>query len=143
MVLPAHPRLRLYADAVDALGWRGQAREQEWTQPDKYLAPVRRFRASALPVCALYLLASHDRSGIEVETVRPAAAFEMLGRYGWRSKRLLKGLDRWPAHFRIVSAMAQQVPVARVVRPAAGPLRLDALADRIEAHLRETVPGRA
>ena len=27
--------------------------------------------------------------------------------------------------------------------PAAGPLRLDALADRIEAHVRETVPGRA
>ena len=143
MALPAYPRLRLCADAVDALGWRGQTREQEWTQPGKYLAPVRRFRASALPVCALYLLASHDRSGIEVETVRPAAAFEMLGRYGWRSKRLLKGLDRWPAHFRIVAAMARQAPVARVVRPAAGPLRLDALADRIEAHLRETVPGRA
>ena len=62
--------------------------------------------------------------------------------YGWR-KPLLKGLDRGPAHFRIMAAMARQVPVARVVRPAAGPLRLDALADRIEAHLRETVPGRA
>ena len=140
MVLPAYPRLRLCADAVDALGWRGQ----EWTQPgeDKYLAPVQRFRASALPVCALFLLASHDRSGIEIETVPPAAAFEALGGYGWR-KPLLKGLDRWPAHFRIVATMARQAPVARVVRPAAGPLRLDALADRIEAHVRATARGGA
>ena len=142
LALPAYPRLRLCADAVDALGWRGQAREQEWTQPGKYLAPVQRFHASALPVCALYLLASHDRSGIEIETVPPAAAFEALGGYGWR-KPLLKGLDRWQAHFRIVAAMARQAPVARVVRPAAGPLRLDALADRIEAHVRETARGGA
>ena len=142
LALPAYPRLRLCADAVDALGWRGQAREQEWTQPGKYLAPVQRFRASALPVCALYLLASHDRSGIEIETVPPAAAFEALGGYGWR-KPLLKGLDRREAHFRIVAAMARQAPVARVVRPAAGPLRLDALADRIEAHVRATARGGA
>ena len=30
-----------------------------------------------------------------------------------------------------------------VVRPAAGPLRLDALADRIEAHVRATARGGA
>ena len=60
-----------------------------------------------------------------------------------RRKPLLKGLDRWPAHLRIVAAMARQVPVARVVRPAAGPLRLDALADCIEAHVRETARGGA
>ena len=80
MALPAYPRLRSYTDATDALGWRGHAREQEWTRTDKYLAPLQRFRASALPVCALYLLAFHDRSGIEVETVPPAAAFEALKR---------------------------------------------------------------
>ena len=158
MALPAYPRLRLCADAVEALGWRGQVRERvrerarararvrerarARRQTEKYLAPVQRFHASALPVCALFLLASHDRTGIEIETMQSAAAFQALGRYGWR-KPLLKGLDRWPAHFRVVAAMARQAPVARVVRPAAGPLRLDALADRIEAHVRETVLDRA
>jgi len=143
LALPAYPRLLLCRDAVDALGWRGQAREQDWTQPGKYLAPLQRFRASALPVCALYLLASHDRSGIEIETVPPAAAFEALGRYGWRIIKLLKGLDRMQVYFRIVAAMARQAPVARVVRPVAGPLRLDALTDRIEAHVRATARGGA
>ena len=141
LALPAYPRLRLCMDTVDALGWRGQAREQVWTRTEKYLAPVHRFRTSALPVCAVFLLTSHDRGGIEIETVRSAAAFEALGWYGWR-KRLLKGLGR-RAHFRVVASMARQAPVARVRRPAAGPLRLDALADRIEAHVRETVLGGA
>ena len=84
LALPAYPRLRLCRDAVDALGWQGQAQAA-----------------------------------------------------------VLKGLDRWPAHLRIVAAMARQAPVARVVRPAAGPLRLDALADRIEAHVRTTARGGA
>ena len=43
VALPAYPRLRLCADVVDALGWRGQAREKEWMQPEKYRMPVPPF----------------------------------------------------------------------------------------------------
>ena len=135
VALPAYPRLRLCADVVDALGWRGQAREKEWMQPEKYRMPVPRFRASPLRIGALYLLTGSHGNGIEIVPVSPTVAFEALGRHTWR-KRLLSGPGRRQAHFRVVAAMAQQAPVARVVRPERS-FRLDALADRIEAHVEE------
>ena len=85
----------------------------------------RDYAACGLRICALYLLASHDRSGIEIETVQPVSAFEAFARYAWR-KPLLNGLGRRQAHFRVVAAMAQQAPVARVARPERS-FRLDAL----------------
>lgn len=133
VALPAYPRLRLCADAVDALGWRGQAREKEWMQPEKYRMPVPRFRSSPLRVCALFLLASGHGDGIEIEPVPPSAAVEALGMRAWR-KPVVSGLGRRQTHFRVVAAMAQQAPVARVVRPARS-FRIGALADRIEAHV--------
>ena len=135
VAVPAYPRLRLCADVVDALGWRGQARERERMQPEKYRMPVPRFRASPLRIGALYLLAGSHGNGIEIEQVSPTVAFEALGQHTWR-KRLLSGLGRRQAHFRVMAAMAQQAPVARVVRPERS-FRLDALADRIEAHVEE------
>ena len=137
VALPAYPRLRLCEDAVDALGWRGQAqaREREWMQSEKYRMPAPRFRASPLRVCALFLLDSGHGNGIGIEPVPPSAAVEALGMRAWR-KPLVVGLGRRQAHFRVVAAMAQQAPVARVVRPSR-PLRLGALADRIEAHVEE------
>ena len=137
LALPSFPRLRLCADTLDALGWREQALGQAW-RSDKHLAPVRCFRASPLPICSLYLLAdSHNRSGIQIEKVRSVSALKMLGPYVWH-KRLVHSLGRSEC-FRTLTAMARQAPVAQVARPA-HPLRLDALADRIEAHMRETVP---
>ena len=136
VALPAYPRLRLCEDAVDALGWRRQVREEGWMQPGKYRMPTPRFRASPLRVCALFLLASGHGNGIEIEPVPPSTAVEALGMRAWR-KPLVIGLGRRQAHFRAVAAMARQAPVARVVRPAR-PLRLDALADRIEAYVKET-----
>ena len=141
VALPAYPRLRLCADAVEALGWRGQAREREWMQPEKYRMPVPRFRASPLRIGALCLLAGSHGNGIEIEPVSPTVAFETLGRRAWR-KPLLNGLGRRQAHFRVVAAMAQQVPVARVVRPEHS-FQLDALANRIEAHVEEAARATA
>ena len=137
LALPAYPRLRLCADALDALGWRGEALGQT-ERSGKHSVPVRRFRASPLSICALFLLDSHNRSGIEISTLRGGEAFEALRRCTWRN-RLTRGLGRRRKQFRVVAAMARQAPVARVTRPA-HPFRLDALADRIEAHVRETAP---
>ena len=129
LALPACPRLRLCADALDALGRRGGR-----SQRVKHPVNAQRFHPSPLPICALYLLNSHHRSGIAVEMVRGAEALEAL----WpcvRQKRLAYGLGL-SEHFRVLTAMARQVPVARVTRPA-HPFRLDALADRIETHMGE------
>ena len=133
LALPAKPRLRLRSDALDKLGWRG-GRSSGSGQCVKYPVKARRFHSSPLPLCVLYLLNSHHRSGIAVEMVRGAEALEAL----WpcvRQKRLVHGLGR-SERFRVLTAMARQVPVVRVTRPA-HPFRLDALADRIETHMGE------
>ena len=137
LALPAYPRLRLCADALDALGWQGEALEQAG-RSGKHPVPVRRFRASPLPVCALFLLDSHHRNGIEISMLQGGEAFEALWRRTWRN-RLTKGLGGRRKQFHAVAAMVRQAPVARVMRPA-HPFRVDALADSIEAHVRETVP---
>ncbi len=133
LALPAYPRLRLCADALDALAWRGQALK-EGKRFGKHLVPVRRFHASPLPIRSLYLLDAHSRSGIEIETVRSSSAVEALRRQVLL-KRLMNGLGR-REHFHTAVAMVRQAPVVRVRRPVHA-LRLDALADRVEAHLRD------
>ena len=138
LALPAHPSLRLRADALDALGWRGEALGQA-ERSGKRSVPVRRFHASPLSICALFLLGAHHRSGIEISTLRGVEAVKALRQFAWRN-RLTKGLGRRREQFRVVAAMAQQAPVARVTRPA-HLSRFDDLADRIETHVRETVRG--
>ena len=135
LALPAYPRLRLCEDVLDTLDWR---RHGQGRQCAKYSLTPRRFHTSPLPICAIYLLSSHNRSGIEIETVRGSSAMKSLGLGAWRG-RLVHGLARLE-HFRCVAAMVRQVPIARVVRPVR-PLHLDILADRIEAHVRDVCSG--
>ena len=129
VALSAFPFARLRPDAVHVLGWGGRTRGRVHEAGEKYLVPVERFRATPLAVRRLYVLASHDRDGIEVEPLRASAAFQRM--WDITSRRgFLGGLGQRPAHVRTMVAMAKRVPVARVVRPA-HPFRLDALADRI------------
>ena len=135
VVLSAFPHVRLWADALDELGWRKRARGKVREALEKYLVPVERFRAEPLAVHAVCVLTSHHREDVEVETISRAVAFRWLCEYTYH-KRRLHGLGQQPAHFRTVTAMVRRVPVAWVARPA-HPFRLDALADRVEEHLRE------
>ena len=48
----------------------------------------------------------------------------------------MEAMGQRDAHFRAVTAMARQVPVAWVTRPRR-PFLLDALADRVAAHLHD------
>ncbi len=131
--LSAFPAMRLWADALDELGWQHRTRGRVRKGLEKYLAPVERFRATPLAVCAAYMLTPSPGSGIEIEACARSTAFEHLLKCTYR-KRCMHGLGQRPAHFRAVAAMAGQVPVFRVKRPA-HPMRINALADEIERSL--------
>ena len=131
--LPAFPFVRLWADTVDELGWRGRTRERVREELDKHLAPVERFHASTLPVRAVFTLGAHNRGGFEFESAAGGDAFHLLLRYTYR-KRYLRGLGQARNHFRAVTAMARRVPVTSVVRPV-HPFLPGALADEIEHRL--------
>ena len=133
--LSSFPSTRLWADALDELGLWHRTRGKVRKDIEKYLTPVERFRIPPLAVHAVYILTSHNRSGIEIETGTFREAFKCLMRYTYR-KRHLRVLGQRPAHFRTVSAMVKQVPVVQVKRPLY-PFQLNALADEIEQSLRE------
>ena len=136
--LPAFPFVRLWADTVDELGWRGRTRERVREELDKHLAPVERFHASTLPVRAVFTLGAHNRGGFEFESAAGGDAFHLLLRYTYR-KRYLRGLGQARNHFRAVTAMARRVPVTSVVRPV-HPFLPGALADEIEHRLQNRRP---
>ena len=143
--LPAFPRIHLWADALDALGWRGRAGETVRAGVEKYPVPAQRFHPAPAPVRAVYVLGAHNRSGIELAPILPGDAFKLLCLRTCRTPfpDAAGGGPRpgQPAHFRIVSALARRTPVVHAWRPShslrVDAARLDALADRIADRLRD------
>ena len=129
VALPAFPSMKLWADALQELGWQGRVRPEL----EKYVVPIERFRAAPLAVRAVFALEVHDRDGIEVRPVQAADAFQWYWKSIYR-KRVVRGLGQRPAFSLIVAVMAKRVPVVRVARPA-HPFRLDEMADRIDEYL--------
>lgn len=135
LALPGTPRLSLKSDVLDALDWRERASKNRWAESGQCWAPVDRFHAAALPIRALYRLAFPRGDGIEIETLRPAATFTALLRNAFGEPRLYGSGQTF---FRISAAMAKEVPGARL-RRSGSPRRVDAIADRIEVHLRDGI----
>ena len=136
--MSAIPDIRLWADALDALGWRPRTHGRVRAGLEKYRAPVARFRSAPQAVRAVYLLAPWDRQEIAMEPVPVGRAFWALRKASYRA--WLTYQKRRPEYFRTVTTMARRVPVVRVMRPA-HPFRPNALADRIEEDLRRRAGG--
>ena len=134
--LAAFSYMRLWRDVLDMLDWQGRTRVQEGME--KYLIPMGSFSPAPAPVRAVFFLTQSNGSDIAVESMSSPTAFAVLRKVTYR-KGFLKGLGQQPRHFRTLVAMAKNVPVFRVTRPT-HPLLLDALADRIDAHLRGEPP---
>ena len=118
--LPAFPRIHLWADALDGLGWRGQAGETVRAGVEKYPVPAQRFHAAPLPVRAVYVLGAHNRSGVELAPVPPGDAFELLclrtcrtpfpDAGGRGSRRTSASSPRWRGARRSSASCARSIP---------------------------------
>ena len=138
VALPAFPCVRLWSDALEALGWQGRVREQVRGGMEKYQAPVGRFSGAPLPVRAVVVLTRHNREGIEIETAPPVTAFARMVRRVYR-KQYSRGFGQEREQFRAVAAVARRVPVVQVRRPLGG-TSAARIADRVEDCFREGWP---
>ena len=129
-VLPAFPRIRLRQDVLDALDWQAQGRPRPEDDHLKYEVPVERFRATPLAPCAAFILTIGDGPDTGIERVPPIRVLEWLKKNTHR-KKFVWAFGQYRSYFHIGMAFAKSVPVFLVTRPA-HPMRLDALADRIE-----------
>ena len=134
LALPAFPRQRLWAHTLDEMGWRSKVHAPLRCGMEKYWLRAPRSCPAPLPVCTAFVLNSHNLPDIDLELASPGTAFRLLSKYTHR-KRAMQGSGQRPAHFRVITKMARHVPVTTVTRPA-HPFLLEALADRVEAHLR-------
>ena len=134
--LSAFPRLRLWADAADALALRERAGRWQRVRPglDKYLVPVDRFCPAPRTVRTAYILVPHNRDTIDIERLGPGDAVSKLSFHTYQ-RGFLRGLGLRAAHFHATAALARQAPVASLTRPMR-PARIGALADRVEQDMR-------
>ena len=147
MAWPSSPAARMCGDVLQALGWRLGGLRMVPNGAGKYLAPMAPFRKAPLAVRVIYTLGARTRAaGVEIERVPFKQAVHGLLLHTYR-RQLTQGSGRQEEHFRNIRALAAQAPVFHVVRSARSfelPA-LDALAERIAAHLQSCVdaPGRA
>ena len=139
VALPAFAHQRLWAHTLDEMHWRGRAQSRVQRGLEKYWVPSQRACAVPLPVCAAFVLEANDHPDIGIEPASPGSAFRLLWKNTHR-RRVMSAMGQRLAHFRAVTATARRVPVARMTRPRY-PFLLDALADHVEAHLREAGPA--
>ena len=137
LALPAFPRLRLWADALRPADRRQRVRRSL----EQYWKPAARFGAAPQPVCAAFVLRSHNRTDIDVAPVPSSRAFWTVWAHTYR-KRLLDALGQRHTHYRTGMALARGVPFFHVMRPCRS-VRPGALAARIEEHVRNVASAPA
>ncbi len=132
VVMPAFPRTKLWADSAQRLGHDITSLTRVRPKQEKYeIAAHDRFADKAVPPHHVYLLTTSNKDELRLEQVENLDRFKVLLNNAYRVG-FLDGLSLQPAHFQLASAVANKVPVTRVVRPH-NPERLDELIDLIEA----------
>ena len=116
LALPGFSRQRLCEHTLDEMGWRGRERSRVRDGVEKYWTPAQRVCAEPLPVRAAFVLGAADRPDVGVDPVPPNRAFRVL-RSNTHRRRAMEAMGQRDAHFRVLTAMARQAPVARVTRP--------------------------
>ena len=132
--LPGLPGLRLRPDALAELNQWPQVQGRVSARIQKYLLPMARFQSTPIGIRAIYLLTAQDQDETAIEQLSSAAAFQRLRNQTYR-RRVLDGSGQRLAHFRAISAMAQELPVHGVRRPLR-PFLPHALAERVDEDLR-------
>lgn len=110
-----YPKIKLFADSVNALGEKAENFPLIHRFTQKYSYSRRRdFSFSAASVSAIYVLAIND--GIAITRLSAAEAFLELTRYSHLNK-YLAATDSRKLHFEQCRNVAENVPVFRFQRP--------------------------
>jgi hypothetical protein len=142
MLWPGIRRIRLWEDAVHALGFKGSGVEREFRGYNKYLVPVRPPDDPFAPrrLRRIYQLGVVPAgTTANLTQVQGAAAVEILMQNIYCAP-YAEVMGRKPAAFAFCAAIARQVPVFRFSRPLGFDVLCKGL-DVLEDHLRENRKG--
>jgi hypothetical protein len=138
--LPGYPRIKLWDDALEALGHDTDAYERITSKHAKFHVPISRGRLDALPLSWVYVLETHDGPELELSEASGVEAFELLHEHTYR-RELLADRDASWQHLQQCASVAKRARVVRVHRPALT-MTAAATADAILADIDATqAPG--
>ena len=132
-VVPGYPNLRLWADAFRRLGIPNEAGRRARDGLEKYLLPADGIAARPQAIRAMYVLQVRENESLGLLRATPAEALHILRRHTHR-RRIMNAMGNRNLHFQVLTNLAQNLPITRVVRPAGG-MPLGNLADLIECDL--------
>jgi hypothetical protein len=133
-VQPGFPQMKLWAATADLLGLDTGALARIRPQADKYAFPVDEgFCDRALPLAAVFVLRTHEKPDLLVETVRGMEKMNLLIQHTYRFG-YVRGMGLQPRHLMQCGRLANLVPITAVTRPMAG-LTLEAWLERMEDYL--------
>ncbi|WP_300974432.1 hypothetical protein [Sphingomonas sp. LHG3406-1] len=139
IVHPGVPRLRLWGEALDHMGFERGGFERSYVDEgfDKWDVPVagEALAAEGLPLAAIYVL--EDGPEIAINRLSGAAAVAALFDHTYRGQYVARTGGQ-ALHFRSATALALAVPVFRLRRPR-DLSRLDLLGQSLLGHARAQV----
>ena len=132
-VFPSFPSMKLWQDSATQVGQETAGLQRVRDESlDKFSVPVEfEMAKGAVPLYAIYALQPLNKTAVSLESLTHAKKFNVFLDHTWQ-KLTLRRQGRHAAHFKQVTAVANQVRVVRVYRPEK-PFLLDELTDAIEA----------
>ncbi len=144
-VYPSAPRLKLWRDALDQLGWQVDDLERDHFRMEKFHigsfhidtlvesqlrddrgehTEQRRVIGSPLPVRAIYLLAWGEAAIVRLKGL--TAVFQLIESATYRGE-LLEPMGELAPHWQRCATLARSVPIFRFTRPQAWPAMATAM----------------
>lgn len=128
--IPGFPRIKLWQDAADQLGFATGELMRVFPGMDKFNLPIEPFDPDLrLPIRWIYQLTQGDVEDICIEPITGLRRFRMLRDNTYRNE-YLDGPEMLSQHLKQCSRLAGQVRLSQVVRPSRG-FSLDRLIDRL------------
>ena len=115
--LPGYPRIKLWDDALEALGLDTDGYERIVAKRAKFHVPISRGRLDPLPLRWIYVLETHDGPELEMAAASGVGAFELLHEHTYRRELLSDRAATWQ-HLQQCAGIAERARVVRVIRPA-------------------------
>jgi hypothetical protein len=130
---PGIPRLRLWRDAIERSGRVTEGYERAFDDVDKYTVGIAAEAGQAVPLTALYLLASPGEGDFAIRRLAGAEAVDALMANTYRGAFVALVGDR-RRYFETCVALSRQVPLFELARPWDG-ARVAETVVRVAAHL--------
>lgn len=135
VLYPAYPQIKLWEDAIQKIHVEKDDNFHQISS-DRFKFAVRKkenFQNEPRPIKKIFMLGTHNKDVFDLQHMTGIQKIRLLQKESYR-QRFLKGLNKEVNRFQLVSQMANQVDLFRVIRPRAG-YQLDELVQLIKAEI--------